>query len=442
MKIVATTGPGSSVDVCARVLADHLTRIWGQQVIVFNEPGAAGAIAIRAVAATPPDGHTLIMSLASNYIALPELQTSFPVDLVRDFVPIGFVGEHPMVIGAVASLKVSTLPELIALLKQRPGELNVAAGNRGSILHLTGEWLRNATGTQFTMLHYAAGSQSLPDLIAGRLQVMIDAMPAMRPGIEGGHLKPLAVATKQRLQNFPDLPTVAETIPGFEAMGWLALMAPPGTPGPWPQDQRRPAPGAGATGPDAALPGARHLYPPDHARGAHELRPRAAADLAAGDRRNCENYEVAPPPAVTSLRAFGASAGKPASDREGCPSKPEGRRRARVRPSRYERLLALLADRRRAAPTQQHAPAIASITALIGRVTRTIGSPFDSTSARRRNSSIIGPEDEAEQHRRRLAAELVEDVAEQAEQRHQVDVERGVAERRTRRSRRTPGSPG
>jgi tripartite-type tricarboxylate transporter receptor subunit TctC len=231
VKIVVTTGPGSSVDVCARVLADHLTRIWGQQVIVFNQPGAAGAIAIRAVAATPPDGHTLIMSLASNYIALPELQTSFPVDLVRDFVPIGFVGEHPMVIGAVASLKVSTLPELIALLKQRPGELNVAAGNRGSILHLTGEWLRNATGTQFTMLHYAAGSQSLPDLIAGRLQVMIDAMPAMRSGIEGGHLKPLAVATKQRLQNFSDLPTVAETIPGFEAMGWLALMAPPGTPG-------------------------------------------------------------------------------------------------------------------------------------------------------------------------------------------------------------------
>ena len=201
-------------------------------MIVINQPGGAGAVAIKAVAPAAPDGQTLYMSLSSNFIALAELQQNFPVDLVRDFVPIGYVGDHPMVIAASHDLGVSTLAELIALAKQRKGELNVAAGNRGSILHLTAEWLRIATGIEVTLLHYAAASQALTDILGGRVQVMIDAVPAMRGAIEGGKIKPLAVATQKRLPNFPDLPTVAETIPGFEAVGWLALMAPPGTPSP------------------------------------------------------------------------------------------------------------------------------------------------------------------------------------------------------------------
>jgi tripartite-type tricarboxylate transporter receptor subunit TctC len=137
-----------------------------------------------------------------------------------------------MVIAASADLGVNTLPELIALAKRRKGELNIASGNRGSILHLTGEWLRVATEIDVTLLHYAAASQSITDLLGGRAHVMIDAMTAMRGAVEGGKLKPLAVAAAKRLYNFPDLPTVAETIPDFEAMGWLALMAPPGTPEP------------------------------------------------------------------------------------------------------------------------------------------------------------------------------------------------------------------
>jgi tripartite-type tricarboxylate transporter receptor subunit TctC len=182
------------------------------------------------VAPAAPDGHTLYLSLSSNFIALPSLQQNFPVDLVRDFVPIGYVGDHPMVVAASHDLGVGTLAELIALAKKRKGELNVAAGNRGSILHLSAEWLRTATGIEVTLLHYAAASQALTDILGGRVQVMVDAVPAMRGAIEGGKIKPLAVATTKRLPNFPTLPTVAETIPGFEAVGWLALMAPPGTP--------------------------------------------------------------------------------------------------------------------------------------------------------------------------------------------------------------------
>ena len=232
VKIVTSVGPGSSPDVCARVLADQLTKLWGQQVLVLNQPGGAGAVAIKAVAPAPPDGHTLYMSLSSNFIALPELQKNFPVDLVRDFVPVGFVGEHPMLIAASAELGVSTLPEFIALAKKRKGELIIASGNRGSILHLTGEWLRAAAGIEATLIHYPAASQAITDILGGRVHAMVDAVAAMRGSIEGGKLKLLATATKKRLPNFPNVPTVADTLPGFEAVGWLALMAPPKTPEP------------------------------------------------------------------------------------------------------------------------------------------------------------------------------------------------------------------
>jgi tripartite-type tricarboxylate transporter receptor subunit TctC len=230
VQIVTSVGPGAAPDVITRMLAEHLTRLWGQQVIVLNRPGGAGAVAIKAVAPAAPDGHTLYMSLASNFIALPELQTNFPVDLVRDFVPIGFVGEHPLVIAAAPSLGVNTLPELIALLKSKPGELNIAAGNRGSIIHLAAEWFRTATGTRFTIVHYAGGAQALPDVLGGRLQAVFDAIPSLRGPIDGGQVKPLAVTSKKRLANFAQIPAVDETIPGYEAMGWMALMAPPGTP--------------------------------------------------------------------------------------------------------------------------------------------------------------------------------------------------------------------
>ena len=232
VKIITSVGAGAAPDVISRLVADHLTRLWGQQVIILNRPGGAGAVAIKAVATEPPDGHTLYMALASNFIALPELQKNFPVDVLHDLVPIGFVGEQPLMIALAPSLGVNTLTELIELFKKRPNELNIGAGSRGSILHFAGEWLRSATNTQFAMLHYPGGAQAIPDVLGGRLQAMIDAIAGIHGAIVGGQLKPLAVTSKQRPDNFAQVPTVAETIPGFEAMGWMALMAPPKTPEP------------------------------------------------------------------------------------------------------------------------------------------------------------------------------------------------------------------
>jgi len=230
VKIIVGVGPGASPDVISRVVADHLGRLWGQQVVVLNQPGAGGALAIRAAGNAPPDGATLYLALASNFIALPEMQANLPFDVARDFVPIGYVGEHPMLIAASPTLGVSTLPELIALAKKRPGELNIAAGNRGSILHFTAEWLRSASGIDAALVHYPGAPQALTDILGGRVHAIVDAASGLAGSISGGSIKALAVASEQRLPTQPGLPTVAETLPGFMAMGWFALMAPPKTP--------------------------------------------------------------------------------------------------------------------------------------------------------------------------------------------------------------------
>jgi len=230
VRIIVGTGPGASPDVICRVIADQLSRHWGQQVVVLNQPGGGGAIGIRAAGNSPPDGSTLYLALASNFIALPELRAALPFDVAREFVPIGYVGEHPMLIGASPTLGVSTLPELITLAKKRPGELNLSAGNPGSLLHLTAEWLRSSIGVDMTLVHYPGAPQAMTDILGGRVHLIVDAVSGLAGSIRGGTIKPLAVATERRLADRPELPTVAETFPGFMAMGWFALMAPPRTP--------------------------------------------------------------------------------------------------------------------------------------------------------------------------------------------------------------------
>jgi tripartite-type tricarboxylate transporter receptor subunit TctC len=160
---------------------------------------------------------------------LPEWK--LPFDAARDFVPIGFVSEQPMLVGVSPTLGVNSLPELIAVAKKRPGEINVGIGApRGFLPHLTAEWLRKATGTDMTIVHYPGAAQAITDLIAGRVHVAIEALSVFEGAIAGGTLKPLAVASDRRWPTLPELPTATETIPGFVAMGWFALVAPPGTP--------------------------------------------------------------------------------------------------------------------------------------------------------------------------------------------------------------------
>jgi tripartite-type tricarboxylate transporter receptor subunit TctC len=231
VKMISDSAPGSAVDVTLRMVADRLGQVWGQQVLPVNQPGGGGVISARVAAEAAPDGYTLYMPALSVFLPTPGKAANTALELPRDFAPIGSVTEQPMFIAAAPSLGVSTLPELIALAKQRPGEISYAVTGVGRLTHLTGELLQLRTGIKLLLVPYSGGpSHSLNDIMGGRIQFIIEAYQGLAGAIQGGNLKPLAVASAQRLPDFPNLPTVAETIPGFKAMGWQGLVAPVGTP--------------------------------------------------------------------------------------------------------------------------------------------------------------------------------------------------------------------
>jgi tripartite-type tricarboxylate transporter receptor subunit TctC len=199
VKIIMPTGAGSGPDVIGRIAADHLSRLWGHQPVIVNHPGATGGIAMRVAGNAAPDGYTLLQALGSSFFALPEVQSKFPFDLLRDFVPIGLVGEQPMVIAAASSLGVNSLPDLIALARKRPGGINIAVLSRGGLPHLTAEWLRAASKAEITSVHYPGTPQALNDVLTGRVDALVEALPALAGAISSGSLKLLALGSPQRL---------------------------------------------------------------------------------------------------------------------------------------------------------------------------------------------------------------------------------------------------
>jgi tripartite-type tricarboxylate transporter receptor subunit TctC len=231
IRIITHSAAGGAPDVLLRVVANHMSAQLGQQIVVMNQPGAGGAIAARAAAAAEPDGYTLYMPAASAFVTLPGLQPNLPLQLPRDFTPIGFIGEQPMLLTVSPQLGVSTLPEFIALAKKQPGKLSYAATGRGTMTHLTGELLNARAGINVVGIPYTGGAtRALNDSIAGRLSMVIEGVAALAGAVEGGAMKAIAVGAPKRLPNFPKLPAAAETLPGFNARGWVALVAPNGTP--------------------------------------------------------------------------------------------------------------------------------------------------------------------------------------------------------------------
>jgi tripartite-type tricarboxylate transporter receptor subunit TctC len=230
--ILSQASAGSGPDVIARIVADRLTQAFGQQVLVINRPGGGGVIAAQAAAAAPSDGHTLYVPLASTFVVLPETQAKMPLDLARDLVSIGLIGEQPMVIAVNPALGINTLAELIARAKGRPGEILCGGAGRGTLPHLTSEMLRGRFGIDLTYIP-SSSMRAMQDAIGGTIHVFIESMAAVSGPMQGGSLQALAVASSSRLPDFPDLPTVEEAAPGvgnFEARGWFPLMAPARTP--------------------------------------------------------------------------------------------------------------------------------------------------------------------------------------------------------------------
>jgi putative tricarboxylic transport membrane protein len=230
VSIITQAAAGSGPDVIGRIIADRLSQSWGRQVVILNRNGAAGLVAAQAAAAAQPDGYTLYMPTSTALVILPETQPNFPINFERDFVPIGLISESPMIIAVSPALGVNTLQEFIALAKGRPGELFYAANNRGSFPHLAGEFFRSRAGIKLTFVPYPGAAAGLNDIMGGRVSMIVEGPAALAGALQAGSIKALAVTSTKRLPNFPDLPTVAETIPGFSVVAWFALMAPAGTP--------------------------------------------------------------------------------------------------------------------------------------------------------------------------------------------------------------------
>lgn len=231
--IIADAAAGAAPDVAVRFFAEGLGRIWKQQVIVVNHPGANGSIAARAAADAPNDGYTLYTPALSTFVALPTVAPNLPVKLPRDFLPIGFTAEQPMFIAVDPALGINSLPELIARAKQEPDKLSIASSGVGRLTHLTGELLQMRAGVRMVSIPYPRGiSAALADVGSGRVSTIIENYSGIAGAAKAGQVKLIATAAPQRLPEFPDLPTVAETIPGFSATGWTVLLAPKGAPAP------------------------------------------------------------------------------------------------------------------------------------------------------------------------------------------------------------------
>jgi tripartite-type tricarboxylate transporter receptor subunit TctC len=230
VKLVTQGAAGSGPDVVARLVTDQVARMWGQQIAIFNHPGAGGSAAARVAAAAAPDGYTLYLAATSTFIVMHEMFPNLPFNIDRDFTRIGLMGELPMMLAVSPSLGVNTLAELIALSKTRP--ILYAGNARGTFANLTVERLRQETGADFSFIPYPGAAAALQDLIGGRISMMCEAPSAFLGPVQTGSVKLLAVASPKRLPNFPDVPTIAETVPGFSAMAWMALLAPAGTPEP------------------------------------------------------------------------------------------------------------------------------------------------------------------------------------------------------------------
>jgi tripartite-type tricarboxylate transporter receptor subunit TctC len=231
IKVISDSAPGSAVDVTFRMVMDRLGTVLGQQIIPVDQPGAGGAIAAHAASESIPDGYTLFAPALSLFISLPGKAENLPLILPRDFLPVGSLAQLSVFICASPQSGIKTLPDLIARAKEHPGEISFAATGIGRITHLTGLLLQNRAGIKLEAVPYAGGpAAALTDVIGGRVPLIIEGYSGLAGAIQAHSINVLAVASAHRLPDFPDVPTVAETLPGFAAGGWQGIVAPLGTP--------------------------------------------------------------------------------------------------------------------------------------------------------------------------------------------------------------------
>jgi tripartite-type tricarboxylate transporter receptor subunit TctC len=231
VQFVTPAAAGNSPDVVTRIVADRLTQLWKQQVVVINRPGAGGLIAAQAAAQLPTDGYSIYMTQASTWTVLPiQQEGKMPVDLHKAFAPVGMVGEQPIAVGVNKDVKANNVAELVKLVNGTKDGMLFAATNRGGQAHLTGELMRDKGKLNMSFVHSAGAAVSINDVIAGRIPIMFEGLAGMAPGTQNGGIRLLGVASEKRLPNVPNLPAINETIPGVVSSGWIVMMVPAGVP--------------------------------------------------------------------------------------------------------------------------------------------------------------------------------------------------------------------
>lgn len=225
VRILVGAPPGGTTDTMARALATELGRLLGRTVVVENRPGAGGNIAADLVAKAAPDGNTLLMSFTSHAINA-SLYPSLPFDPEKDFTPLTMVSTTPALLVAHPSLPANNLRELVALAKAKPGKLNFAIGALGSSVHLAGEAFKMMSGTYIVNIPYKGTAPAIQDVLAGQVEMMFANVGNAQAHVRSGKLKALGTTSPQRLPQFPDVPAIAELLPGYQSSAWFGLFGP------------------------------------------------------------------------------------------------------------------------------------------------------------------------------------------------------------------------
>ena len=229
VRIVVGFPPGGSSDTVARVVAQHLSPLLGQPVVVENKPGAGGVIGSDQVAKAAPDGHTLLLATAGHSTAAAMMQ-KLPFDAVKDFAWITTVTTYPFAIATAADSRIKSLPDLIAQAKAAPGKITYSSAGVGTSHHLLGEWLSSQAGIEMNHIPFKGGTSPLTEVLSGRVDVMIETMTLVLPHIKSGRLRGLAVTSPEAKDYLPDVPPASKSVPGLEFQSWLGIAAPAGTP--------------------------------------------------------------------------------------------------------------------------------------------------------------------------------------------------------------------
>ena len=233
VEIIVSYPPGGSGDLMARVIAERMTSLWGQQVIVVNRPGAAGMIGAAAAAKSPPDGHVIFLGYTSEIAVNQSLFSKMTYDPLRDLSPVAMSGVLPLLLVANASLPARTVEEVLALARARPGDLTFASSGVGAPAYLGMELLMSSAKVKLLNVPYKGGGEIMSAVLGGQVMLFFSSIPPALPHVESGKLRAVAVSTRSRVPSLPDVPTIAESgVRDFDVSGWFAFFVPTGTPRP------------------------------------------------------------------------------------------------------------------------------------------------------------------------------------------------------------------